>query len=53
MNLKECINAKDANLSALRDKLREKNERIVEAERLMEDVKVELNMFKAKQLRMS
>ena len=38
--MKECITAKDANLSALRDKLKEKNERIVEAERLIDDVKV-------------
>ncbi len=28
-NLKECLGAKDSNLSALREKLKEKNERMV------------------------
>ena len=50
-NLKECVSAKDANITILREKLKEKNERIVEADRLVEGVKTELEVFKARQIK--
>ena len=45
------MSAKDNNLAALRDKLKEKNERIVEADRLLESVNTELQILKNNQTR--
>lgn len=46
-NYKECVASKDTNIAVLREKLKEKNERLIECERIVSELKSQLAVFNA------
>lgn len=41
-NYKECVASKDTNITVLREKLKEKNERLIQCERVVSELKSQL-----------